>query len=134
MVPVLPVVGHLRNRILRCSSRTRTQLSFTERTKHRIHRTRWVICWLGSRKGENAVYELRAKRSMTKTEHLRRMKIRLAALKRHARARNPVTGRSLLAESAGRASGRMREGDSAWGLELALQRWYPVVKVYGESQ
>ena len=71
---------------------------------------------------------------MTKKEHLRRMKIRLAALKQHAKPRNPVTGRSALVESAGRASGRRREGDSAWGLEMSLQRWYPTKNIIVEGQ
>ena len=55
-------------------------------------------------------------------ERVRRMRIRLAALKRHAAARNPNTGKSELAVAAGKASGRTREGDKAFGLELALRR------------
>ena len=58
-------------------------------------------------------------------EHLRRLRIRLAALRRHKAARDPVTGKSALAVAAGQASGRRREGDRAWGLEWALRRWYP---------
>lgn len=58
-------------------------------------------------------------------ERARRLKIRLAALKRHAAARDPVSGKSTLAVDAGHASGRKRDGDSAWGLEMSLKRWYP---------
>lgn len=58
-------------------------------------------------------------------EHIRRLRIRLAALKRHALARDPYTGKSLLAVAAGKASGIQREGDSVWGLEMALRRWDP---------
>jgi len=57
-------------------------------------------------------------------EHVRRLKIRLAALKRHAKAKDPQTGKSELAVAAGRASGRTREGDKAFGLDLALKRWH----------
>ena len=39
-------------------------------------------------------------------------------------ARDAATGKSALAVSAGKASGRKREGDRAWGLEAALRRWY----------
>ena len=60
-------------------------------------------------------------------EHVRRMRIRLAALRRHQAARDPLTGKSSLAVAAGQASGRQREGDRAWGLESALRRWYPEV-------
>ena len=63
---------------------------------------------------------------MTPTERRergRRLKIRLAALKRHAAARG-ADGKSELAVAAGKASGRQREGDEAWGLELALRRWH----------
>ncbi len=56
-------------------------------------------------------------------ERRRRLKIRLAALKRHAAARGP-DGRSELAVAAGKKSGAQREGDAAWGLELALRRWH----------
>ncbi len=58
-------------------------------------------------------------------EHIRRLRIRLAALRRHADARDPFTGKSALAVAAGQASGRQREGDRAWGLESALKRWHP---------
>jgi len=33
-----------------------------------------------------------------------------------------------LAVAAGKASGASREGDKAWGLDLALRRWYPMGK------
>ena len=58
-------------------------------------------------------------------ERIRRMRIRLAALKRHAAARDPATGKSRLAVDAGRVSGRGRRGDAAWGLGMSLRRWYP---------
>ena len=59
-------------------------------------------------------------------ERLRRYRIRLSALKRHAAARDPLNGgKSALAVRAGKSSGLKREGDRAWGLELALRRWYP---------
>ena len=57
-------------------------------------------------------------------EHVRRLKIKLAALKRHAAARDPATGKSTLAVTAGRASAKQREGDRAWGLALAIKRWH----------
>ena len=57
-------------------------------------------------------------------EHLRRLKLKLAALRRHAAARGP-DGRSELAVAAGKASGIKRESDTGWGLEMALRRWYP---------
>ena len=57
-------------------------------------------------------------------ERRRRLKLRLAALKRHKAARGP-DGKSKLAVSAGKASARCRKDDRAWGLELALKRWYP---------
>ena len=38
-------------------------------------------------------------------EHVRRLRIRQAALERHQAARDPATGRSLLAVAAGKASG-----------------------------
>ena len=63
-------------------------------------------------------------------ERVRRMRIRLAALKRHAAAKGP-DGKSELAVSAGKASGRQREGDHAFGLELALRRWYPADGSHG---
>lgn len=58
-------------------------------------------------------------------ERLRRLRIRLAALRRHAAARDPATGKSALAIAAGLVSGRQREGDRVWGLECALKRWHP---------
>jgi hypothetical protein len=57
-------------------------------------------------------------------EHLRRLRIRLSALKRHRAARDPVTGKSTLAVAAGRASAKHRDGDQAWGLDLAIRRWH----------
>lgn len=57
-------------------------------------------------------------------ERIRRMRIRLAALKRHAAARDPLTGKSTLAMDAGRASGRKRIGNSVWGLESCMKRWH----------
>ena len=59
-----------------------------------------------------------------KREHVRRKRIRLAALKRHAAARGR-DGKSELAVAAGRASARGRHDDEAWGLEMALRRWHP---------
>jgi hypothetical protein len=56
-------------------------------------------------------------------EHVRRLRIRLAALKRHAAARGP-DGKSELAVAAGKASGRTREGDQAWALDMAIKRWH----------
>jgi hypothetical protein len=53
------------------------------------------------------------------------MRIRLAALRRHEAARDPVSGKSSLAVKAGKISGKQRKGDRAWGLENALNRWYP---------
>ena len=62
--------------------------------------------------------------SSERREHLRRLRIRSAALKRHRAARDPVTGKSTLAVAAGRASAKEREGDRAWGLDLAIKRWH----------
>ena len=63
--------------------------------------------------------------NVEKREHTRRLRIRLAALERHSAAKDPVTGKSVLAVSAGKASARDRKGNSAWGLRMALNRWYP---------
>ncbi len=63
--------------------------------------------------------------SSASREHVRRMRIKLAALRRHEAARDPATGKSTLAVAAGQASGRIREGDRVWGLESALKRWHP---------
>ena len=63
--------------------------------------------------------------SPAERERVRRLRIRLAALRRHAAARDPSTGKSTIAVAAGQASGREREGDRAWGLEWALKRWHP---------
>jgi len=38
-------------------------------------------------------------------EHIRRMRIRLSALRRHEAARDPTTGKSILAVAAGQARG-----------------------------
>ncbi len=66
--------------------------------------------------------------SPSRREHIRRMRIRLAALRRHETARDPETGKSSLAVAAGKASGRRRKGDRVWGLQNALHRWYPTEK------
>ncbi len=58
-------------------------------------------------------------------EHVRRLRIRQAALERHQAARDPATGKSVLAVAAGKASGLQREGNKAWGLAMSLRRWYP---------
>jgi len=58
-------------------------------------------------------------------DRVRRLRIRLAALRRHEAARNPITGKSDLAVAAGQASERKREGDRVWELESALKRWHP---------
>ena len=47
-------------------------------------------------------------------ERGRRLRIRAAALRRHAAARG-IDGKSRLAVAAGQASGRSRVADSAWG-------------------
>jgi len=58
------------------------------------------------------------------TRRLRKLRLRLHALRRHAEARDPETGKSRLAVEAGRASGRQREGSALWGLSMAAKRWY----------
>jgi hypothetical protein len=63
--------------------------------------------------------------AISREERARRLRIRLAALKRHAAARGR-DGKSKLAVAAGRASGRSRQDDSAWGLEMSLRRWHPM--------
>lgn len=63
--------------------------------------------------------------SLSERERVRRMRIRLAALKRHQAARGP-DGRSTLAVSAGQRGAATRQGDSVWGLALALKRWHGV--------
>ena len=63
--------------------------------------------------------------NLQKRQHARRLRIRLAALERHGAAKDPVTGKSELAVSAGKASAKERKGNSAWGLRMALNRWYP---------
>ena len=57
-------------------------------------------------------------------ERVRRMRIRLAALRRHAAAREP-DGKSELAVAAGKKSVATREGVRVFGLELALRWWHP---------
>jgi hypothetical protein len=49
----------------------------------------------------------------------------------HDAARGP-DGRSSLAVAAGRASGRERQDDSAWGLDMALRRWHGDTERPGE--
>lgn len=66
-------------------------------------------------------------------EHVRRLRIRLAALRRHQEVRDPATGKSELAVAAGKASARKREDDRAWGLEMALRRWYPPPKAQADD-
>ena len=63
--------------------------------------------------------------SAEKREHIRRLKIRAAALERHKAARDPDTGKSSLAVSAGQRSGLARQGDRAWAIRMAIKRWYP---------
>ena len=67
-------------------------------------------------------------------EKVRRLRIRLAALRRHQAARDPLTGKSTLAVAAGQVSGRQREGDRVWGLEWALKRWHPSEQPKQEDQ
>ena len=59
-------------------------------------------------------------------ERIRRLRIRLAALRRHSVAKG-ADGRSELAIAAGKKSGAARIGGRAFGLELALKRWHPEV-------
>ena len=59
-------------------------------------------------------------------ERIRRLRIRLAALRRHAVAKGP-DGRSELAVAVGKKSGAARAGDRVFGLELALKRWHPEI-------
>lgn len=51
-------------------------------------------------------------------------------LERHARARDPETGKSLIAVHAGRKGGRVTAdkigSPSAWGLRMSLKRWHGV--------
>jgi len=58
------------------------------------------------------------------------MRRRAAALERHARDRDPETGKSRLAVRAGRAGGQKtaeKHGcPSAWGLRMALRRHHGV--------
>ena len=68
-----------------------------------------------------------------KREHIRRLKIRAAALERHRAARDPDTGKSSLAVSAGQRSGLARRGDRAWAVRMAIKRWYPLDTSEGED-
>ena len=63
-------------------------------------------------------------------EHVRRLKIKAAALERHRASRGP-DGKSLLAVEAGRASGVKRLGDKGWAVRMAIRRWYPDTKAIG---
>jgi hypothetical protein len=55
---------------------------------------------------------------------------RAAMLERHAKARDPLTGKSAIAVSAGRRGGRTTAdrigAPSAWGLRMSLKRWHGV--------
>lgn len=62
--------------------------------------------------------------SPSQRERVRRLRLRLAAKKRHRRSRDPISGKSRLAVEAGKKSGLKREGDSVWGLEMSLKRWH----------
>lgn len=68
-----------------------------------------------------------------KREHARRLKIRAAALERHRAARDPDTGKSSLAVSAGQRSGLARQGDRAWAIRMAIKRWYPLDTSEGDK-
>jgi len=64
------------------------------------------------------------------TQRIANMRRRAAALERHAAARDPLTGKSMLAVAAGRLGGRKtadRMGcPSAWGLRMALRRHHGI--------
>lgn len=51
-------------------------------------------------------------------------------LERHARARDPATGKSVIAVRAGQKGGRVTAdkigSPSAWGLRMSLKRWHGV--------
>lgn len=59
-----------------------------------------------------------------------RMKMRASALERHARSRDPLTGKSTIAVAAGRQGGRAtvdkHPSGSAWGLRLAMLRHHGI--------
>ncbi|MDP2950091.1 MAG: hypothetical protein Q8P22_11195 [Chloroflexota bacterium] len=62
--------------------------------------------------------------------HAANLRRRLGMLAHHHRQRDPLTGKSRQAVKAGRLGGRKRAeehpgGPRAFGLELALRRWYP---------
>jgi len=63
-------------------------------------------------------------------EHVANLKRRAAKLEQDARARDPLTGKSALAVAGGRAAGAInaeRYGcSSAWGLRMALKRYFGV--------
>jgi hypothetical protein len=63
-------------------------------------------------------------------ERVANLRRRAAMLERHARARDPVSGKSSIAVAAGRKGGRVtaaRGGSpAAWGLRMALKRWHDV--------
>ncbi len=66
---------------------------------------------------------------LSETERIRRMRLRLAALRRHAEAKDPTTGKSRLAQAGGRKAGQKaveRAGcGTILGLSLAMARWHP---------
>jgi hypothetical protein len=63
-------------------------------------------------------------------QRIANLRRRAAMLERHARARDPLTGKSTLAVEAGRKGGMVtayRVGSpSAWGLRMSLKRWHGV--------
>jgi hypothetical protein len=63
-------------------------------------------------------------------QHIKSMKCRLAALRRHAALRDPLTGKSTLAQEAGRKGGQRTASKlgcpAAWGLAMALKRWHKI--------
>ena len=70
-----------------------------------------------------------ADRERERRRRVGNLKRKAAALRRHRAARDPLTGKSLLAEKAGRAGWRKRAeahpgGARGLGLELALARWH----------
>ena len=71
-----------------------------------------------------------SKTSDPETQRIANMRRRAAALERHAKARDPLTGKSTIAVAAGRLGGRKtadRMGcPSAWGLRMALRRHYGI--------
>ena len=64
------------------------------------------------------------------TQRVANMRRRLFMLRRHASLRDPATGKSTLAQRAGRLGGLRTvsklDGPSAWGLSMALRRWYQI--------